>query len=70
LLKKQKRGKTALFYFIGFSESAVVYFGAIYFYYLKMPERKMHAHPRSRVILVIITAEPLAIINTSFVPPL
>jgi len=52
----------------GFSESAVIYFGAISFCFLKMPERKMHAHPRSRVFFIVITAKPLTCNNTNFMP--
>ena len=56
------------FYWIGFSKSAVIYSGAISFIFLKMPERKMHAHPRSRDTLNIITARPLISYNTNFMP--
>jgi hypothetical protein len=52
----------------GFSESAVIYFGAISFCFLKMPERKMHAHPRSRVTFIVITAKPLTSYDTNIMP--
>jgi hypothetical protein len=52
----------------GFSESAVIYFGAISFCILKMPERKMHAHSRSRVTFIVITAKPLTRYDTNIMP--